>query len=270
MELSSNNKVTKVIDKLFVAKCNKLLKISAIIYTVRRWNSLPLKYAQPLYILLLSPLLLTQALWRHDTVSYNYRRFLMSFTYPECNFSSDAVYRRCDNVHPAEPSCRSSFLSNIGITVKRVFRLYSRLYFFHTIVTLILARKNMSWFIANKIIKSGLINTLRSTAFLSGQTITQRALLCAAANKKLSISPKSLYAMSVIGSVPILFERRFRVRQLNSMIISHLIAGQRGIMEEKILKLPIPFAGFLATVASDRLSVVPIAILLSLLTSLQF
>src|SRR5205085_7921114 len=100
------------------------------------------------YILFLSPLLLTQALWRHDTVSYNYRRFLMSFTYPECRFSSDAVYRKCNDVHPAEWSCRRAFFTNVRQTVKRVFRLYSRLYFFHTVVMLVAARNRMSWMTA--------------------------------------------------------------------------------------------------------------------------
>lgn len=253
-----------------VMKTKEILQIASIIYTIRRLNFLPIRYSKPLYILGLSPLLLVQALWNYDTVSYTYRRFLMSFTYPECQVSEEMVFRTCKTVHRSEKSCFKALKMNVFRTIKRVFRIYSRIYFFKVIFQLILSKNKMTKDLAKSIVFDGLKKTLRSTAHLAGQTLLQRSLLCTATAAKIQLTPAKLYALSAVGSLPVLFERTSRVKQVNDMVLSHLVIGQWKRMNHGKRKISVPILGVFSTILSDNIGVMPWIMVSSVAMAIAF
>lgn len=244
----------------------KICTTTAVIYAVKRWNIIPVGYAKPTYILFLSPLLLTEALWNNDSICYQYKRSLMYLTYPDCKMTPDKKYRKCSDVHIPEKSCREAFIKNSIVTISRALKMYSKFYIFQALFALVLTCRSRGK--AKDIILTALVNTIRSTLFISGQTILQRLLLCASSAYNINLSPWKLYVMSVIGSVPVFMERKFRTQQLNSLIISHLIVGQ--LKKRKITTPLVPLGFFLSTYAADKFQILRVPFTVSLATSFTF
>lgn len=206
-------------------KSLKILQVAALVYSVRRWNRVPISHGKLLYIFFLSPVLLVRSMWTHDEISYTYRRFLMSFTYPECKLGRQEVYRSCKNLHVSDENCYTSFTHQFWKAVRKAWRMYLRIYMLQACILMFLRRKSLTRRRACLVIQNGIKNAVRSTAFFSGQTGCIRMLLCLAESHKVVMTKRTLYLLSVIGSIPIMFERGFRVRQINSMVASHLLYG---------------------------------------------
>lgn len=267
--IMSDNKSKEALRKMksdLKSLVPKICATTAVIYTVKRWNIVPVGYAKPTYIFLLSPLLLTEALWNNDSICYQYKRSLMYLTYPDCKMTPDKKYRKCSDVHNPEKSCRDAFIKNSVITISRALKMYSKFYIFQALFALVLTCRSRER--AKVIIRTALVNTLRSSLFISGQTILQRLLLCGSSAYHINITPWKLYLMSVIGSIPILLERSFRTQQLNSLIISHLIVGQ--MKKRKITTPLVPLGFFLSTYAADRFQILRIPFTVSLATAFTF
>src|SRR6478609_7922091 len=134
-------KLSGTISRLVYIRAKQLAKITAIIYSVRRWNKVPPHSAKKFYIFALSPLLLTEAISRADTISYNYRKFLLGFTYPESKLDKDDALANCSHFHPEEPSCVKAFKGNVYTTIERVFKMYIKLYALHGFIFYLMSRK---------------------------------------------------------------------------------------------------------------------------------
>jgi len=252
-------------------RLKSVVKISFVNYCIRLYNPIPLKLAKWTYVFLLSPLLLTRALLTPDEICLRYRRFLMSFTYPEKNIVDDNAFSSCATMHKDQPACGKAFVRHCMETIRRIFRMYLRLYIMHGIVLLLVLnrfyttidRTHRKKTNLTNVLRFELYNTLRSTAFLSGQTLLQRSLLCLATKYKVRMTQKRVYAMSIVGSLPVLFERDFRTQQVNNLVLSHLAIGylrKRGWMDTGM-----PWWLFGATVVGSGVN--GIALLISLLTS---
>jgi hypothetical protein len=268
----------------------KLVKKALIIYVVKRaTSSVSEKYAKGLYILLLSPTLLTYALLHHDKISYGYRKFLMSYTYPECKLEKDQAYEGCQQVH-GEKGCTTSFNENCTVTITSTVRLYASMYaviYFMDSMYDVVHSKYSSSFTRTKV-KRVLFHVLRSSSFFISQCLAQRLLLCSfnKVQKKLrkkdvidEFTPDKmeLYILSALGSIPILLERSCRVKQINNLVISHILLGRwmyalrKAEREEKktwvISSLPLQL--FLAVAARDgNISFLPL--LSAFITALTF
>jgi len=148
--------------------------------------------------------------------------------------------------------------------------MYSRLYAFHGLVMYLLVQlvPNIHKRIAAKnIMRKELINTFRSTVFLSGQTLLQRVILCSLSNVGGAVHPLKVYLASVIGSTPIFAERDFRVQQVNNLVLSHLLIGQ--MRKHDLVKTKLPYAVLAAAVVKDSMTIKTITFLVSIITSLR-
>lgn len=200
-----------------------IINSSIIIYSIKS-DFLKNKFnPKLLYIFLYSPVLLTTGFFYKDIVSFNYWKFLLSLTFPEYNCKKiknniEENNTECKLYHKNENSCYLAFYNNYTKTIIRTSSMYSKFYIINTLFNVLTVNKTK-----NKV--QLLINTissiLYSTVFLSGQTILMRILLC---NTNLK-SKILLYFISLISSLPILFERNTRVIQVNNMIISNLVIG---------------------------------------------
>jgi hypothetical protein len=259
-------------------RVKEFLQIAAVIYSVRRNNTVPDKYAKWLYITILSPLLLVRSMWTHDEISYNYRKFLMSFTYPECKFRKEQVYRSCKSVHPEEYNCRDAFYKNFLRSIRRVWRMYTRLYILQTCIVLFLSRKTLGKKDACNKVKQGIVHALQSTAFLAGQTILQRILLCTSEKLDIQMTPLKLYMISMLGSVPVLFERDSRVKQVNNLVLSHILVGTERKLsgslspaaEKDLVPSLFPLFLIVATLAREKGTLYLLSLVISLATAVTF
>ena len=252
-------------------------KTAAILYTVKRWNIIPLKYNKFAYIFLLSPLILIKSLTRNDVISGKYRKFLISLCYPESKskFHNTDVFKHCEQFHD-RISCRFAFFTESRKTVNRIFQIYFRLYILQFIFKIIILwkRKLLCKQTFQETFKKSFESFLKSTLFLAGQNILQRFFLCLLSkhtrfsdtiqdnNKK----EKLLYLTSLLGSIPILAERTSRVQQINSLIIAHLLVGT---LRKSNTAFPMELLMFLSTFFVER-RIYPVTLLISNVTALTF
>ena len=258
-------------------RANDLIKTALIIYTIRRWNPIPMEKAKLAYICFLSPLLLTLALLTRDSISWKYRRFLVNFTYPENRYSKEDVFSTCElRMHPTEESCKEAVKQNFLITVKGILKMYLHLYVIHGIVLYLISTKlhkhinpsvRHKWSLKDVVVTE-ISNTVRSTAFLAGQTLLQRFFLCAMSKKKLPVKPTTIYATSTLGSLPILFERDFRAQQVNNLVLAHLIIGH--MQKKGTLTSQLPMWLFIGTIFKDALTVQTVTLLISIISAFTF
>lgn len=262
---------------MYVRFC-EILKTAFVVYTIRQLNPIPIHKAKLYYILFLSPLLLTKSLVSNNDISHNYRKFLFNFSYPENTFKQETIMKNCRDLHSKSTpdGCIESFKKNFHITIQRVLKMYSRLYCLHGIVLFLITKKlykfinprlqtNIS---TRSIVKSECLNTLRSTAFLAGQTLLQRILLCIRSSSMEKLNAANIYLLSILGAIPIYFERPFRVQQVNNLVMSHLIVGQ--MKKYNMLQSQLPLCMFLSTILCDSLTFRTIIFFISLVTSATF
>lgn len=264
--------------KMVYSRFMEIIKTAFIIYTIRRLNPIPIRQAKLYYVLFLSPLLLTKALTTNNEISPKYRRFLFNFSYPENTFNGETVMQNCRDLHPKSDnsSCIKSFKDNCLVTIRRVAKMYARLYCLHGVIVLLVTRKLYEFLDLNTtsrsrikdVFKNECVNTVRSTAFLAGQTLFQRLLLCAGSYSKEKLGSRNIYLLSILGSIPVYFERPFRVQQVNNLVMSHIIVGQ--MKKFDLLKSQLPLCMFLSTVLSDSISLRSVVFFISLVTSATF
>lgn len=261
-------------DTLAKRRLESMIKSAAVVYSIRRVNNVPLDLGKWVYLLLLSPYMLSRSLWTHDEISYKYRHFLTSLTYPECNLAKKQVFRHCNTFHSDELSCTKAFASNFLKTIKSVWKMYLRLYTIQTLIFMFLSRKRMDKKRACLMVKSGLSNAVRSSCFLGGQAMLQRVLLCLMGKMGMDVTPRTFYLISILGSLPIFFEREFRVKQVNSIILSQVIVGQMrkwkrseedddGNVKKNIDSI-LPAAMVLGTLVKDQGRIIPANVFISL------
>lgn len=214
-------------ENLIWKKSTEFASTAMIIYTIKNSRLLDIKHAKPLYILILSPFLLLTSLWNSDTISYQYRKFLLSFTFPECRLDTTQKLVDCKSLHVNEKDCYKALKNNATTTMKKTFLLYWKLYFVEYILTFIIIRKLKFTSFTNekKNILVPLYSTLCSFLFLGGQTILQRIVICLHKDKNNYLSKKSLFLSSIPASVPVLLERNDKVAQVNNLVASHIIVG---------------------------------------------
>ena len=254
------NPPSSVIDNV-----KNICQNTAIIYAVKRLNRLPVKHSKLYYITFFSPLLLTRALWSEDVVSFHYKRFLMSLTYPDAKkITRNDVFRHCSDIHMPTDSCLNSFFENVKRTIKKTFLMYLKVYGANFLFAVLLSKK----FRNRKLVKTYIENLVRSTLFLCCQTILSRALMCLVSNKKISPTAAKLYLINMVGAIPIVFERKVRTKQLNSLILSHLIIGQ--LRKSNLFSTALTNTTFAATLAFDSFKIATVPFVVSILTSLTF
>lgn len=268
------------LKKALYVKVLEMIKTALIIYTIRRFNPIPLQRAKNYYILLLSPLLLTLALLKNNTISWRYRKRLVNFTYPKNKYTENDTFKTeglCETkLHPQEPSCSKSLRKSALITIVDVLRMYTKLYSLHGIVTFFLTKilhRRISPYLktnmtAKRIAHTELISTLKSTSFLAAQTILQRSMLCLMSTYNMSIHPLKVYLGCILGSLPILVEQDSRVQQVNNLVISHILVGQAKKMN--LLQSKLPWLIFTGTIIYDSVSLHTVTLLMSFITSCTF
>ncbi len=248
----------------------ELARVAVLTYVIRRWNFLPSSHAKSTYIFFLSPLLLTRSLCYTGLISHKYRKLLVAFSYPECDFRKSDVYQSCETVHAQNNNCSISFMTNFHKTVIRALKMYTQFYCFRSIILALLARRKMSQEFVRKMIKDTCKSIARSTLNISLQSFSQRILLCLAARAHISITPLKLYLLSIIGSLPVLIERRNRVHQFNNFVLSHLVVGKYKNEKSNHLKNILPLIALLSSIALDKGKIDPMIAGVSLITSLSF
>lgn len=270
-EIPKRNELFSILIEKYQDRFLYLIRVTAYIYCVKRHYKLSPVWSKFLYILVFSPVMLTRALWEHDTISYKYRHFLMSITYPECALYDKDVYRGCKNAH--QNDCIVDLKNNFPRMFRRIFRTYYNFYFIHTLVNVISAwRKNkLNKEVFKTILSKGMLNIVRSTIFLLSQTTIQRVALCTSQKysrreNQSQITPLKIYLLSVIGSLPILIERPSRVKQINSLLISHLIVGS---LNKNLSYNWIPFLSWFRTIADEE-KIDKLTMVVSMLTAFTF
>jgi len=256
--------VKKVAEKLA-----KTVHLIFIIYSIKRFNKIPQKYNKIFYVLLVSPWMLVSALWYPDLIAYRYRKFLIGFTYPKIRLDLDTsyVYRDCPSHKklagtPQEASCVTLFNEELIITLRRVFRLYTRFYLFQLVLRVLISRT-----FTLQSLQNAIVNILKSSLFLGGQTIFMRVLLCVADHFEIKLNPVRLFFLSIINSVPIYAERSDRVGQINSFVLAHICVGFLKKMNAlPYFSLPI----MCAAVAKDKGKVKPVNLLIAAASTIVF
>lgn len=251
------------------AYCHKLAKTAVIVYAARRWNVIPTRYSKLSYILVLSPTMLAHLICHPDLISYKYRRFLISLTYPESIFKKELIlYDSCKEFHP-EQSCIDAFKTNWKRTLNAVFKIYVRFYLVAFLFSILWNKKRTNLRTHGK---SCALNCVKSTAFLVSQTLLQRALLCYASNqddlRAIEDRKKLIWFLSMCGSTPVMFERDSRVKQVNSLVLAHLYVG--ALKKYQLLDWHVVGLLGLLTVIRDKFSLLPDTLIISILTSAVF
>lgn len=256
----------------FTGRAHEWIKISLVLYSIRRLNKISLDNAKLWYIFVLSPLLISRALLHPDEISYRYRSFLLGYTYPECQLRRDQSFSTCREMHPVTPQCLLAAKDACFTSVKRVWRMYLQLYTVHGMAFLVIAKiLHRYMFVAprmksfKQVLRFEIVNVLRSTAFLAGQTLLQRLFLCASTNYNISLNEIKLYLMAIAGSIPIVFERDFRAQQVNNLVLSHLIIGQ--LRKKSLVKTSLPLWLFSYVLALDQFSLRLVSLLISIITA---
>ena len=247
----------------YVRKSCKLINLILIIYTVKRWNKLPAKYAKLMYMFL-SPLLLTRAFLESDLISNRYRRFLLSFTYPNAPFKQNFKYGSCESVHSSDETCNDLIRKEWKVTVRNVINLYTRFYIVQALLLMLLTRTVHLKTRISDTVKS----ILRSTMFLGGQTLLQRHILCAANQYGIQIDKPTMFGLCAVGSVPVVFERSHRVRQINGLMICHLIIGT--MRKYSVRQCLVSYPAFLFTMLEDNFCINPATMLMAMGASAVF
>lgn len=254
--------------KSVVAKLVRDIDIILIVYSIKRWNKLPLKYSKIFYAVVLSPIMLANALYYHDLIAYRYRKFLMGFAYTEVKMVPTDSHVGCKTHQDLTTkekltSCFDLFLREWPNTVKRVLKLYSRFYLLQLIIVTILTKKFQL-----SSVKNAAMNTLWSCLFLGGQTLTVRFELCFA-EKVLGwkLTWAKIYALMFLNSFAIFFERADRVGQINNLVIAHIFIGL--LKKFKLLGLHISLPILLATLLKDR-SVKPVTLAIAMASTIVF
>lgn len=306
-----------------------IINATLVIYAIRRANScIPLEYAKLLYILVLSPVMLYQALSRNDVIAHRYRKFLMSLTFPEAVIGKDYKFSGCDDLHYKDALqvdddrtsnvgtldvndetvsfCSTKLFTSLQNIIGKISSIYRNLYVAHGLVMFLVFRlveKRWMNFTERKLLLQKEVNSwTRSCAFLIGQVVLQRFLLCIATRncvfetKKHQSSPlsrsssstlstnsdqrtrieqvngdvllvqeplgsesltfkgKTLLAfVSALSSLPVLFERNYRVSQMNAFVTSHVVIGS--LKKGKLFYWLPCYAAFIATLLQDRLRI---------------
>lgn len=254
---------------MVLEKVSEIVKTAIIIYTIRRFNPISTDRAKYYYILLLSPILLTLALLQNNSISWKYRKFLINFTYPKNEYTKLDTFKKCrDKAHPNDTDCRTSFKNDLFQTISKILKMYLRLYTVHGIIFYIVNNRYQRKQHMTTIARKELINTMRSSIFLTGQTILQRGTLCLLSSHDKSITPWKLYIGSVLGSVSICVERPARAQQLNNLILSHIIVGQ--LKKRSIIKSQLPWWLLTGVVIYDTFYVKTFIFIVSLVSSVMF
>ena len=238
--------------------CKELLQVSALIYTIKRLNVMDVAYGKLFYILVLSPALLRRALCFTDLISQQYRKLLVAFSYPECDFKKTDIYRSCYSVHHNEKDCKTAFFHNWKKTVLRALKMYSQFYFLKAFLIILLSAVRKKRFekvkyLTKRIMVSACVSTCRSTLNISLQSFIQRILLCTAAHYSIAMTPIKLYGVSILGSLPVLIEKDTRVHQFNNFVLSHILVGKWKKERNTHKKLEIfPALSFLLCILIDK------------------
>jgi hypothetical protein len=235
-------------------------KISLLIYSIRRLNRIPSEYAKIWYIFLFSPLLLTRALLYPRYVSHRYRCFLLQYTFPECRLRPSQKFTTCKELH--SESCIQSVKIVCFTNLIRILRMYIKIYAIHGLLMGIMLkggqlfaadhRRSINW---RRIIQREMQNIGQSTLFLFGQTLLQRILLCTATHYNVKFDDQKIYALSIVGSIPIVFERAQRSQQINNLAASHLVVGQ--LKHGQLLESYLPYLFFLNVLSRDSIQIIP-------------
>jgi len=175
------------------------------------------KYSKFTYILLISPVLLSNGFYCTGLVSNKYWKFLWKLCYPESFKDQQTEYTgTCVKYHPNEPKCEEAIKNNLTVSLPKILTMYNKLYFIHGLYLLFVKRISLK-----KVLKTELLNILSSSSFLFLQTLLQRVGICGIKN----LNTVKFYLLSMICSTPILLERSNRVSQINNMMISNICVG---------------------------------------------
>lgn len=236
--------------------------MALLLYCIKRLNTASTRHQKKLYVFLLSPMLLTKALCFGNHIMVSYRKFLLQFTYPSCNFKDKHVYRKCQDVH--ENSCMNDLRTDALIGLYRVARLYTRFYIGRFLFMCLLMKKPPT---LNNFKTQVVSNIVRSVAFLGSQTLLQRVILCCASKNGLNIlTPWQVFLLSIVSSNAILFEREERVAPINNMVIVHILLGWLSKEKKSLRFFTIPL--ILTTFMSDGYRIHFVPFMISLATAI--
>jgi hypothetical protein len=152
----------------------------------------------------------------------------MSILYPECpkNFEYKET---CKVYHENQKDCKITFLENVGISFKKIFKLYFKFYGFQAIIELLLKRKNV-----DKILFNYIINVSKSSLYLGTTTNVTRLFTCVFNDFfGNGLTKKKLFFAALLGSTFTFIERHSRLHQITNMYLYYLLLGNLKNANEK-------------------------------------
>lgn len=202
----------------------ELVSNSAIIYSVRKLNKVPLKYNYLLYGII-SGICFPESLVSIDILPQKYRNFIMRLWYPECPRPIPEFNGSCDIYHNNESNeinCYQSLIKDIPKTFKKILKMYINFYLIQTLFNLLRFRKFKGDLLV-KGLKNFVYNVSSSTSYLFLHLVFSRSMMCLHKLFNLKMTPKTVMFSGFISSFPVLLERIFRVKQINEMVFSYYI-----------------------------------------------
>jgi hypothetical protein len=226
-----NEKIEKGLNNLEIMD---LISHSAIIYSVRKLNKIPLKYNYLLYGII-SGICFPESLISPDILPQKYRNFIMRLWYPECSKPIPDFNGNCDIYHGNEEmNCYHHLMKDIPKTFKKILKMYMNFYFIQTVFNLLRLKKLKVDFLV-KGLKDFVYNVSSSTSYLFLHLVFSRSMMCLHKLFNLKMTPKTVMFSGFISSFPVLLERIFRVKQINEMVFSYyIISYNRKIFKNSI------------------------------------